>query len=236
MEIQKWYEGTIRKILSNEKYKGDALLQKTYTVDFLTKKRAENNREVPQYYVEDSHPAINKDTWEAVQLEIDRRKKFCEEHGINKLYTSTADNPFSGRIICAKCGRAYGRNVWNSTDEGLRMVIWRCNEKYTEKGRVGCDNRHIDDEVFYKAFIKAYNSVVENKEHFMAKWEEQLESDDVLIRVTAKRFIGIFKEAAMIDEFDTKLFFKLVEKTVVSDEVLLIVSLLDGTEIEIKRG
>lgn len=47
----KWYESTIRKMLSNEKYKGDALLQKTYTVDFLTKKRVENNGEVPQYYV-----------------------------------------------------------------------------------------------------------------------------------------------------------------------------------------
>ncbi|MBM7868699.1 hypothetical protein JOC70_000168 [Clostridium pascui] len=53
----KWYKTSIRKMLSNEKYKGDALLQKTYTVDFLTKKRVENNGEVPQYYVEESHPA-----------------------------------------------------------------------------------------------------------------------------------------------------------------------------------
>ncbi|WP_425057935.1 hypothetical protein SCACP_25060 [Sporomusa carbonis] len=53
----KWYEGSIRKMLTNEKYKGDALLQKTYTVDFLSKKRADNNGQVPQYYVEDSHPA-----------------------------------------------------------------------------------------------------------------------------------------------------------------------------------
>jgi len=50
----KWYESSIRKMLTNEKYKGDALLQKTYTVDFLSKKRADNNGQVPQYYVEDS--------------------------------------------------------------------------------------------------------------------------------------------------------------------------------------
>lgn len=229
----KWYESTIRKILSNEKYKGDALLQKTYTVDFLTKKRVENNGEVPQYYVEESHPAIiDKDTWEAVQLEMERRRLFCEEHNIKKLYYSTTDNPLSGRIICGKCGRAYGRKVWNSTDDDLRRIVWRCNGKYTEKGKVGCDNRHVDDEVFYKAFVETYNAVVENKEHFMAKWKEQLESEDELVKVTAKRFIGIFKNAEAIDKLDLNLFFMIIEKITVYDEGLLIVSLLNGIEIE----
>lgn len=66
-------------MLSNEKYKGDALLQKTYTVDFLTKKRVENNGEVPQYYVEESHPVIiDKEMCEAVQLEIERKRAFAE--------------------------------------------------------------------------------------------------------------------------------------------------------------
>lgn len=231
----KWYEGTIRKMLCNEKYKGDALLQKTYTVDFLSKKRVENKGEVPQYYVEESHPAIiDKDTWEAVQLEDERRKTFCENHGIKKFYTSTTDNPFAGRIICGKCGRAYGRKVWNSTNEGLRRIVWRCNDKYTEKGKIGCDNRHVDDEVFYKAFVEAYNVVVENREHFMAKWKEQIESNDLLKKVTAKRFIEIFKDDTLIDEFNVDLFFKIVEKIKVLGEELLIVSLLDGTEIEVE--
>ncbi|WP_160676561.1 recombinase family protein [Clostridium sp. C8-1-8] len=67
----KWYESTIREILANEKYKGDALLQKTYTADFPTKKKVKNNGEVPQYYVKDSHPSIiDKEMWEAVQLEM----------------------------------------------------------------------------------------------------------------------------------------------------------------------
>ncbi|MDD2494640.1 MAG: recombinase family protein [Tissierellia bacterium] len=230
----KWYESTIRNMLSNEKYKGDALLQKTYTVDFLTKKRVENKGEVPQYYVEESHPAIiDKETWEAVQLEMERRRIFCEEHGIKKLYTSTTDNPFAGRIICGKCGRAYGRKVWNSTDDRLRRVIWQCNGRYLKKGEIGCNNSHIDD-VFYKAFIEAFNAMVENKEYFIEKWEEQLKSDDVLIKVTAKRFIGIFEEAKNIEEFDVDLFFRLVEKITVLDQGLLIVSLLDGIEIEVK--
>ena len=92
----KWYEGSIRKMLTNEKYKGDALLQKTYTVDFLSKKRADNNGEVPQYYVEDSHPAIiDKEMWEAVQLEMERRRNFALQYGIQKLEYATTDNPFA---------------------------------------------------------------------------------------------------------------------------------------------
>ena len=79
----KWYENSIRGILTNEKYKGDALLQKTYTVDFLNKKREENTGQVPQYYVEDSHPAIiDKEMWEAAQLEMERRKSYASDHGI----------------------------------------------------------------------------------------------------------------------------------------------------------
>ena len=82
----KWYESSIRKMLQNEKYKGDALLQKTYTVDFLTKERAVNNGEVPMYYVEKSHPAIiDKEMWEAVQLEMKRRKDYMEIYGVRQL-------------------------------------------------------------------------------------------------------------------------------------------------------
>lgn len=138
---------------ANEKYKGDALLQKTYTVDFLSKKRAENDGDVPQYYVENSHPAIiDKDTWEAVQLEMERRRAYAENHGIQKVDYATDDNPFAGRIICGNRGGAYGRKVWNSTDERLRRIIWRCNNKYVTKGEKGCGSRHIDDQLLYVAF------------------------------------------------------------------------------------
>ena len=136
----KWYEGSIRKMLTNEKYKGDALLQKTYTVDFLSKKRADNNGEVPQYYVEDSHPAIiDKEMWEAVQLEMERRRNFALKYGIQKLEYATTDNPFAGRVICGTCGRVFGRKVWNSTSEKLRRIVWQCNGKYLGKGEKGCE-------------------------------------------------------------------------------------------------
>ena len=117
----RWYESSVRKILTNEKYKGDALLQKTYTVDFLNKKRVENDGQIPQYYVEDSHPAIiDKEMWEAVQLEMERRRAYALEHSIQKIEYASSSNPFAGRVICGNCGQIYGRKVWNSTDDRLR--------------------------------------------------------------------------------------------------------------------
>lgn len=89
--------------------------------------------------------------------------------------------------------------------------------------------------MFYKAFVEVYNAVVENREPFMTRWNEQNESDDDLLkRATAKGFIGIFKYAEVIKEFNVDLFFKFVEIITVCDGEKLIVSLLDGIEIEVK--
>lgn len=229
----KWYESTIRNMLSNEKYKGDALLQKTYTVDFLTKKRVENNGEVPQYYVEESHPAIiEKETWEAVQLEMERRRAFAEEYGISKVDYATVNNPFAGKIICGCCSSPFGRKVWNSNDERLRRVIWRCNNKYKVKGEKGCENKHIEDKLLYQVFINSFNAMIENKDYFKEKWKNGLKSDNLLVRYKAKQFIEILEDAKPLEEFDMDLFFRIIEKITVFKEEKIIVTLLDSTEIE----
>ncbi len=231
----KWYESTIRKMLSNEKYKGDALLQKTYTVNFLTKKRVVNNGEVPKYYVEDSHPAIiDKGMWDAVQLEMERRRNFAEKYNIGKLDYATVNNPFAGRVICGQCGSTFGRKVWNSNNERLRRVIWRCNSKYKVKGKIGCNSKHIDDEVLSRVFAEAFNSIVENKDYFKTKWSEGLKSDDALVRYRSKQFLKIIEGAKGIDSFDADLFLRMVEKFVADSEKRIIVSLVDGTEIEVE--
>ena len=110
---------SVQEILRNEKYKGSALLQKSFTVDFLTKKTKINEGEVPQYYVEDSHPAIIEPwEWEQVQVELERRKNSRNRHH--------QTSPFSGKIICADCGDIFGAKTWHSTDR-YRRVIWQCN-------------------------------------------------------------------------------------------------------------
>ncbi|MBC8061330.1 MAG: recombinase family protein [Clostridiaceae bacterium] len=230
----KWYESTIRTMLINEKYKGDALLQKTYTVDFLTKKRVKNKGEIPKYYVEESHPAIiDKEIWEAVQLEIARRRAFAEKYGIVKLDYATVDNPFAGRVICGCCGSTFGRKVWNSTDERLRRVVWRCNKKYEVKGKKSCENGHIDDKVLYKVFVEAFNAMVENKEYFMEKWSLRKDDGNVLVRYKAVEFIKILGNAEAIEEFDIDIYFKIIEKMIVFEVNRIIVGFLDGTKVEV---
>lgn len=82
----KWHATAMKSMLQNEKYKGDALLQKSYTVDFLTKKRAKNAGEVQMYYVEDDHEAIIAPRiWECVQLEFKRREKYLQEDGTHSF-------------------------------------------------------------------------------------------------------------------------------------------------------
>ncbi len=144
----------------------------------------------------------------------------------------TNTNPFAGRIICGCCGGVYGRKIWNSNDERLKRIVWQCNNKYAIKGRKGCDNRHIDDEVLYMAFVSALNAVLDNKHLFMLKWNEQINSQDILKRVTAKRFVDTFKNAEPIEQFDAELYFKLVEKIVVYEDSRRVICLLDGSEIE----
>ncbi|KHF41432.1 recombinase family protein [Halalkalibacter okhensis] len=229
----KWYEGSIRNMLKNEKYKGDALLQKTYTVDYLTKKRVANTGQIPRYYVEDNHPAIiDKDMWEAVQLEMERKKSFAEKHGFRRVDYGMDDNPFASKVICGDCGGAYGRKVWNSNDDRFRRRVWRCNKRYVKKGEKGCDNTHINDEVLYQIFMNVFNTILENKDYFTQKWREKLSSENLLEKYKAKQFIEIITKGEPITEFDANLFFALVEKMTVLKEGMVIVTLLDGTEIE----
>ena len=220
-------------MLTNEKYKGDALLQKTYTVDFLSKKRADNTGQVPQYYVTDSHPAIiDKEMWAAVQLEMERRRNFALQYGIQKLEYATTDNPFAGRVICGSCGKAFGRKVWNSTDDRLRRLIWQCNGRYAEKGKKGCTSRHIDDGVLYQAFIEVFNAIVENRDYFLDKWRERLDSENVLVRYKARQLLQTIEGAEKLARFDVDLYFAMTEKITTYNGGRLLISLLDGTEVE----
>ena len=102
----RWRPETIKKILMNEKYIGDALLQKTYTVDFLEKKRAKNDGLIPQYYVEGSHEAIISDQiFMEVQAEIARRAALRTDTKDKSSYFSKY--AFSEIVFCVECGSPY---------------------------------------------------------------------------------------------------------------------------------
>ena len=146
---RKWHTSTIESILTNEKYKGSAVLQKTFTVDFLTKKIKVNEGEVPQYYVEESHPAIiDPAEWQRVQDEMAVRK--ARGPHFNSL------SPFAGKIVCGECGAFFGRKLWHSTDK-YRHTVLQCNRKY--KGERPCTVPHLSEEDVRRLFMQAVSQL-----------------------------------------------------------------------------
>ena len=229
--LTKWYVSTVSKILKNEKYKGDALLQKTYTVDFLSKKRATNNGEVPRYYVEDSHPGIiDKDMWEAVQLETERREAYAKKHGIIRLDYAKADNPLAGKVICGECGSLMGRKVWNSTDKKLRRVIWQCNHKYEVKGKVLCENRHVDGNLLQAGIRRALSQITENRESYRKKWGRGVQNQNPLKRHQAVQLLQFLVKIVEMENAEGE-FSSIIGFVEVGLESLA-VTLVDGTKIE----
>lgn len=161
---QKWTTSTVKSILTNEKYKGDALLQKCYTVDFLTKKQKKNEGEVPQYYVKNSHEAIiSPQIYDLVQAEFKKREKSGCCH--------SCVSPFSSKIICGECGSFYGSKVWHSNSK-YKRVIWQCNNKFRNKEK--CKTPHLTEKQIKEEFVKAFNNLISNKDEVIKDCEDMV--------------------------------------------------------------
>ena len=169
----KWRPETLKKILQNEKYIGDALLQKTYTVDFLNKKRVKNKGIVPQYYVENSHePIIPRDLYMQVQEEMIRRANLHSRVGRKKrVYSSKY--ALSSIVYCSKCGEIYRRIAWNN--RGKHSIVWRCCTR-VEHGPTACDAPTIQEPDLQAAVVQAINLTLGNRENMMATLQENVEA------------------------------------------------------------
>jgi DNA invertase Pin-like site-specific DNA recombinase len=167
-----WRPTTLQKILRNEKYIGDALLQKTYTVDFLSKKRVKNNGIVPQYYVEGSHEAIiPRDLYMQVQEEMVRRANLHSGSDRKKrVYSSKY--ALSSIVYCPKCGDIYRRIAWNN--RGKHSTVWRCCTR-VERGPKVCDAPTIQESDLQNAVARAINRVLGGREGFLPLLEENIE-------------------------------------------------------------
>ena len=133
-------------------------MQKTFTVDFLTKTTKVNEGEVPQYYVKNSHPAIiAPDEFDAVQAEIERRKKLGRP--------LSCESPFSAKIVCGECGGYYGPKVWGSNTK-YRRTIWRCNDKYKNDKR--CTTPHVTEDEIKEKFLSAFNTMMSSRDEIIA--------------------------------------------------------------------
>lgn len=168
---EKWHTSNINQILRNEKYIGDALLQKTYTVDFLTKKRVKNNGLVPQYYVENSHEAIipRKIFMQAQEEMIRRRSGHLSKNGKKRSFSST--HVFSNIIICGNCGEVFRRVHWNN--RGKKSIVWRCVSRLENTG-LFCDARTVQESSIEQILIKAINETWGERDSFLSILENNI--------------------------------------------------------------
>ena len=193
---KKWRPETLHKILRNEKYIGDALLQKTYTVDFLNKKRVQNKGIVPQYYVENSHEAIiPRDIFMRVQEEMVRRANLHSgEKRKKRVYSSKY--ALSSIVCCSKCGDIYRRIAWNN--RGKRSTVWRCCTR-VDFGPGKCDAPTISEAELQDAAVKAINKALSGREDMMKGLQENIEKilsegSDTAVQEIDSRLLELQKE------------------------------------------
>ena len=181
----KWHESNIQQILTNEKYIGDALLQKTYTVSILDKKRAANNGAMPKYYVEGSHEAIiDRDVFMKVKAEIARRANLNPD-GKRRVYSSKY--ALSGMVFCGHCGDIYRRVKWNN--RGCKSTVWRCVSRVL-KGKMDfdCPARTVKEEVLHGAIVTAVNDAYARRNAVISLLKTNIQEtvfDDLEARIAA---------------------------------------------------
>lgn len=186
----RWHTSTVAKILRNEKYMGDALLQKTYTVDYLSKKQIKNNGIMPQYYVENDHEAIiPKEIFMRAQDELVRHR-LVKVSPNGRKHGFSSNHVFSQMIVCGECGELFRRVHWNN--HGCRSIVWRCISRLESTG-IECHARTINELVLQDVVVKAINQMLGNKSNYQAQLQLNIAA---VIRAS---------QATAIDSIDEKL-------------------------------
>ena len=146
-----WYYSVVRSILQNEKYIGDAILQKTFSISFLTKKRKKNEGEVPKYYVTNGHPAIiSRELYIRVKRKIEKYKR----HRFTEV-----DRKYSKRILCSTCHKWYCESIYNAHKKSEK-IVWKCVRK---NRNIDCPRISFTILVLKEIFKKGVNLVLGNR-------------------------------------------------------------------------
>jgi len=199
--LENWHPGTIDKMLSNEKFCGDACMQKTYTIDFLTKKKVKNQGYAPQYYIEDNHEAIiPKELFHQVQVEKARRASLNKAAVTRKANKAKKEkSKYSSKYVltelltCGECGHSYRRQTWSKY--GQKSAVWRCEDRLKQGTSSKCHHSPtLKEEQLHDAIMKAINNVVENNGDFIGTFRENV------IRV-----IGNYSTKGVTTEYDDQI-------------------------------
>lgn len=215
---KEWTPSHILKVLTNEKYMGDTRFQKTFNADYLTKRRVKNTGQLPQYYRENTHPAIiDREVWELIQLEMARQKLFVESHHMDKFHHHSQEIPLSGKIICGECGRLLLlRETNRATYENNKF--WRCVTRHGSKN--SCDSQlRLDMNVANQSLVTAWNVLICQQDHL------DLESDSKLVLYRRNRLKALLQEHGPIKVMPYDLLLQALDHIEVHADYLTVVFL-----------
>ena len=160
-----WALSAIRSILTNEKYCGDVLLQKTYTSDCISRKVIKNTGQLPMYLVQNHHEGIvSRETFDAVQTEMARRnagKSPSKKNAPTGMASYSSKYALSERLVCGECGTLYRRCTWSR--KGKKRVVWRCVSRLDYGTKYCHQSPSMDEDTLQKSILAAINSVMSQK-------------------------------------------------------------------------
>ena len=157
-----WSAQSIQRILQNEKYCGDVLLQKTFTEDVLTGVDKKNTGQLPQYYIENYHEGIvSKQMFREVQAEIARRNsKSCANRRKQKRGRYNSKYALPERLYCGECGSPYKRVTWNI--HGRKEIVWRCVNRVTYGTKFCHNSPSVQEEALHQTLLRAIQNLADN--------------------------------------------------------------------------
>ena len=194
-----WKKAVIQNILYNEKYVGDAMLQKTYTVDCITHKSVKNNGERAKYLVSDAHEAIiDRDTYNLVQQELSRRASMRKKRDkcITEQGKYSSKYALTEIMVCSECGSAYMRQVWNI--HGKKCPVWRCVSRFDNGTRYCKKSPSIHEDKLHRAILTAINEYFDCKDSIRGMLKDNVEQ--ALTGVSIKETKAIEHRLREIDE------------------------------------
>ena len=174
-----WCDTTVLGIIKNEKYMGDLLMQKTFTVDPISKRRLDNFGEEKKYYIKDHHtPIISAEQFEEAQQILQKRSKHSNKGRMNKFSQQYA---FSSMMTCGFCGASLTRRSWNSSSVHQKS-IWHCVTS-TKKGKKFCPpSKGVSEDIIENAFVSAFNLLIQEDgdiiDVFLSNIEQNFQSKE----------------------------------------------------------
>ena len=176
----KWARSAIDSILTNEKYCGDVLLQKTYIDDCINKKVKKNTGQLPMYLVQNHHEGIiSRETFDAAQAELSRRnagRSPSKKNAPTGRSRYSSKYALSDRLYCGECGTRYQRCTWRNRD-GSKRIVWRCVSRVDYGNKYCHDSPTLDEEPLHRAILAAINSAVKDKDSIIYNLKSAMEKE-----------------------------------------------------------